>query len=85
MDEAGRVAIPKPLRDELRLQPGDALDIETAGEEITLRPVRSNGVVTKERGVWVFYSGQPVPASATDNILQQIREDRDLSNLGPDE
>jgi len=51
IDKAGRVVIPKPLREELRLEPGDALEIATAGERITLRPVRGTGPLTKEHGV----------------------------------
>ncbi len=35
MDKAGRVTIPKPLREELHLEPGDALEMESAGEQIT--------------------------------------------------
>ena len=82
IDKAGRIVIPKPLREELRLEPGDDLELESAGEEITLRPVRGTGPLTKEQGVWVFRTGQPMPASATDEMLQQIREERDLANLG---
>ena len=82
IDKAGRVVIPKPLRQELHLEPGDALELESAGEEITLRPVRGTGPLTKEHGVWVFHAGQPLPAPATDEMLRQIREDRDLANLG---
>ena len=43
------------------------------------------GPLTKEHGVWVFHSGEPLPASATDEMLQQIREERDLANLGKGE
>lgn len=82
IDRAGRVVIPKLLREELRLEPGDALDMESAGDQITLRPVRGTGPLTKEHGVWVFHAGQPLPPSATDEMLQHIREDRDLANLG---
>jgi AbrB family looped-hinge helix DNA binding protein len=82
IDKAGRVVIPKPLREELHLEPGDALEMESAGEEITLRPVRGTGPLTKEQGVWVFHSGQPLPASVTDEMLRRIREERDLANLG---
>jgi AbrB family looped-hinge helix DNA binding protein len=85
IDKAGRVVIPKPLREALHLEAGDALEVESAGEQITLRPVRGTGPLTKEHGVWVFHSGQPLHASATDEMLQQIREERDLSNLGKGE
>jgi AbrB family looped-hinge helix DNA binding protein len=82
IDKAGRVVIPKPLRDELHLEPGDALEMESSGEQITLRPVRGTGPLTKEHGVWVFHTGQPLPASATDDMLRRIREERDRANLG---
>jgi hypothetical protein len=36
---------------------------------------------TTEHGVWVFDAGQPLPASLTNDILQQIREERDAANL----
>jgi len=82
IDKAGRVVIPKPLREELHLERGDSLEMESVGELIILRPVRGTGPLTKEHGVWVFHSGEPLPASATDDILQRIRKERDLANLG---
>jgi AbrB family looped-hinge helix DNA binding protein len=86
IDKAGRIVIPKPLREELHLEPGDDLELESAGEEITLRPVRGTGPLTQEHGVWVFRThGQPMAASTTEEMLRQIREDRDLVNLGGDE
>lgn len=82
IDKAGRVVIPKSLREGLHLEPGDALEMETAGEEITLRPVRGTGPLRKEHGVWVFYAGQPLSASATDEVLELIRTERDRTHLG---
>ena len=82
MDKAGRVVIPKPLREELHLEPGDSLEMEIAGEQIILRPVRGTGPLTKEHGVWVFHSDEPLSASTTDDMLQRIREERDMANLG---
>ena len=82
IDKAGRVVIPKSVREELCLEPGDSLEMETAGEAITLRPVRGTGPLVKEHGVWVFHAGQPLSASATDELLQRLREERDLANLG---
>ena len=85
IDKAGRVVIPKPLREELHLEPGDTLEMESAGDQITLRPVRGTGPLIKKHGVWVFHSGQPLPPSATDEMLLQIRAERDLANLGKGE
>ena len=53
----------------------------STGEQITLRPVRGTGPLSKEHGVWVFRAGHPLSASATDDVLNRIREDRDLGNL----
>jgi AbrB family looped-hinge helix DNA binding protein len=82
IDRAGRVVIPKAMREELHLEPGDLLEMENAGEQITLRPVRGTGPLKKEHGVWVFHTGDPLPAAATDDVLQQIRTDRDWAILG---
>jgi AbrB family looped-hinge helix DNA binding protein len=85
MDKAGRIVIPKPLRQELRLEPGDTLELESVGEQMTLRPVRGTGPLTEEQGVWVFRTGHPLSATTTDDIIRQLREERDLANLGKDE
>jgi AbrB family looped-hinge helix DNA binding protein len=81
IDSAGRVVLPKPLRDELDLGPGDALELENSGEKITLRPVRAAAPLTKEHGVWVFRIGQPLSAAVTDDMLRQVRKERDQHNL----
>jgi len=55
--------------------------MESTGEQITLRPVRESGSLSQEKGVWVLNAGYPLPAFATDAMLQQIRADRDSTNL----
>ena len=82
IDSAGRVVIPKSLRDVLDLAPGDTLDLEATGQSITLRPARAAVPLTKEKGVWVFRTGQPLDSSAAENVLSQLRVDRDQQNLG---
>ncbi|PYT49530.1 MAG: AbrB/MazE/SpoVT family DNA-binding domain-containing protein [Acidobacteria bacterium] len=74
LDKAGRVVLPKPLRDRLQLAPGDTLHLETEGERITLRPVRQNVMLKKELGVWV-YQGESTDTSITD-LLDRERENR---------
>ena len=82
LDRAGRVVIPKALRDELRLSPGDALDLTVKGDEVTLRPRRGATPLQKERGVWVFRTGKPITAAETDDILRSIRVKRQRQNAG---
>jgi AbrB family looped-hinge helix DNA binding protein len=74
LDQAGRLMIPKALRQQLHLGPGDTLQLESEGDRITLRPVRPEALLKKEQGVWVF-QGEPVNASIPDLIDQQ-REKR---------
>ena len=80
LDKAGRVVLPKPLRDELELAAGDTLELESRGEQIMLRPVRGSAPLQKERGIWVYRTGRPLTAAATDQTLRQIREERDQKN-----
>ena len=83
LDSGGRILIPKGLRSVLRLEAGDEFDLEVAGEQITLRPVRETPPLTKEQGVWVFRAGKPLSASTASEILRSAREDRDRGNLEP--
>jgi AbrB family looped-hinge helix DNA binding protein len=85
VDSDGRILLPKPLREELHLGPGDTLEVESAGEQITLRPMRGTSPLIKERGVWVFRGGAPLPASVTDEALRQIREEREQQTIGTGE
>ena len=82
LDKAGRVVLPKPLRDELQLSPGDTLEVESTGEGITLRPERNTVPLQKERGVWVYRTGHKLPASVADDTLRQIRDERYRAALG---
>lgn len=82
IDKAGRVIIPKSLRDALGLGAGDELELETSGEQITLRPLRGTGPLAQEHGVWVFRAGEPLTAADTDDMLDRLRRERDLENSG---
>jgi len=85
IDKAGRIVLPKPMRDELRLEPGDALEIERSGEEIILRPSRGEGQLRKKHGVWVYRAGEPLSAAVVDSTIRRVRDEREASNMGDDE
>jgi AbrB family looped-hinge helix DNA binding protein len=82
IDSAGRVVIPKALRDELHITAGDELQLEAEGERIVLRPVRTTLPLRKESGIWVFRTGEPLRATVTDEVLEEVRTERDRANLG---
>ena len=74
LDKAGRIVLPKPVRQAMHLGPGDTLQLESEGERITLRPVRPKAMLQKEYGVWV-YQGEPNNVSIVD-LLDRERERR---------
>jgi pimeloyl-ACP methyl ester carboxylesterase len=47
-----------------------------------LRGIHGTAPLTKKHGVWVLHTGQPLPASATDEVRHQAREERDRGNVG---
>jgi len=84
IDRAGRVVLPKPVRDELQLSPGDSLELEVSQDRIVLRPARSRGRMFKENGVWVFDSGQPISEETVRGTIRKVRLDRERRILGND-
>jgi AbrB family looped-hinge helix DNA binding protein len=82
VDKAGRVVLPKPVRDELQLSAGDSLELEISGEQIVLRPVRGRVGMRKKEGIWVLDFNEPISAAATNNVLRDIRRERERSALG---
>lgn len=63
----GQVVLPRPLRQKLGLQPGDALDVKLEGDAIVLRPRRGRRrkakIITDPRtglAVLTFGPGAPI-------------------------
>jgi AbrB family looped-hinge helix DNA binding protein len=82
IDKAGRVVIPKEVRDELRLEAGDTLTLESEGERVTLRPVHGGTPLQKEHGVWVFHGGKQLSLDEANQFVRDAREQRDRQNTG---
>jgi AbrB family looped-hinge helix DNA binding protein len=82
IDKAGRVVIPKRIRDELRLEAGDSFTIECQDDCLTLRPIRPGAPMRKEHGIWVFDGGKPLSLEEANRIVRDVREQRDLQNAG---
>ncbi len=82
IDKAGRVVIPKEIRDELRLGAGDTLTLECEGERLTLQPVHAGTPLQKERGIWVFHGGKPLSLDEANQLVRDVRAQRDRQNAG---
>lgn len=74
IDKAGRIVLPKAVRDGLRIAPGDTLELEVDGERVMLRPKRPAPPLQKERGVWVFRADEPLTTGQVGEVLQSLRE-----------
>ena len=82
IDKAGRIVLPKQMRDDLQLGPGDAIELEASEDRVVLRPARGKGRMRREQGVWVFDSGQPLSADVVRKTIQRVRRERERSILG---
>ena len=77
IDKAGRLVLPKPLREELQVAAGDSLEFELSGDAVVLRPARPSRRIYKKKGIWVLNTGEPMRADLTTQTLRRIRKERD--------
>src|SRR5437016_1007087 len=82
IDRAGRVVLPKPLRDNLQLEPGDWLSVESTENEIVIRPLRGTVPLQKKHGIWTYGVGEPLSLEQVNQTVQDVRRERDLKLLG---
>jgi AbrB family looped-hinge helix DNA binding protein len=76
IDKAGRVVLPKDLREELDINAGDLLRVSVHGDEVTLRPTKeTSGFVRRERAL-IFTSGRTelLDNETVDTLLTGERE-----------
>lgn len=76
IDKAGRIILPKAVRDAMNLSAGDRLEVATQGARIILQPVRAVPAMHKERGVWVFSAGEKLARSVVDQTVRELRNER---------
>lgn len=83
IDKAGRVVLPKPVRDQLQLSAGDSLVLDSADDRIMLRPVRGTAAMREKDGIWVFRTGQPITNDSVNDTIRRVREEREQVALHP--
>jgi AbrB family looped-hinge helix DNA binding protein len=82
IDSAGRIVLPKPVRDRFRLTAGAVLELEERPEALVLRPVEQSPAIVRRDGLLV-YTGEVPAGFRWDSMLDDDREKRiqELSGL----
>jgi AbrB family looped-hinge helix DNA binding protein len=76
IDRAGRVVLPKPLRERFNLVPGDKLRLSVEGNCFRLEPTDTAGKLIKKGTVLVF-DGEFAEAITTAKVNELIEEERE--------
>lgn len=79
IDKAGRVVLPKEVREELAISAGDLLQVSVRGGEVALRPRKeSRGFVRRGKAL-VFSSGTSnvLTNDAARRVMDEVRQERD--------
>jgi len=80
IDKAGRIVVPKPLRDRLGFKPDTELEAIEQPEGVLLKRVEQRPSMVKVDGLWV-HQGSAEPGANWDRILEDVREERIASVL----
>jgi len=89
IDKAGRIVVPKELRDELHLVAGTALQIERSGDRLTLAPASHEAHLEIVNGTPLVFpatsSSKPfLTTEMVNEIIAQGRMERMRRTLGLD-
>ena len=76
IDRAGRIVLPKPLRDQFNLHPGSQLEIKTMQDYLELKPVDAAPALVSQGGLLVHQGTSPLPLT---DATAQAREERIVS------
>ena len=76
IDKAGRIVVPKKLRDALHLTPGTRLRVERAGEALMLEADFPEPRLEMRDGMWVMVGGSPNTAGDVNALIDEQRERR---------
>ena len=75
IDKAGRIVVPKPLKDRLGFKPDTELEAIEQPEGVLLKRVEHRPSITKVDGLWV-HQGRAEQGANWDRILEDLREER---------
>lgn len=79
VDEAGRVLIPKKLRDQLGVQAGMEVEMREFDGRVVLHPVRPKARLVRKKGMLVIDAGAPPKGFDLVKFIKELREERSKS------
>jgi AbrB family looped-hinge helix DNA binding protein len=75
IDKAGRIVVPKPLRERLGFRPDTELVAIEQADGVLLKRVEQRPSMVKVDGLWV-HQGRAEPGANWERILEDVREER---------
>lgn len=76
IDKAGRIVIPKKMRDELRLKQGTRLRIERCGDQLLLEPDLPEARLEIRDGFPVIVGNLPITVEEINDVIRRGYEER---------
>ncbi len=75
IDKAGRIVVPKSLRERLGFRPDTELRAIEQPDGVLLKRVEERPSMTRADGLWL-HRGVPEPRANWDRVLEDMREER---------
>jgi AbrB family looped-hinge helix DNA binding protein len=80
IDKAGRIVVPKPLRERLGFKPDTELEAIEQPEGVLLKRIEVKPSMIKVDGLWL-HQGVAEPGANWDRVVEDAREERTQSTL----
>lgn len=80
IDKAGRIVVPKPLRERLGFKPDTELEAIEQPDGVLLKRIEQRPSMVKVDKLWV-HQGTAEPGAEWERILEGVREERIASVL----
>jgi AbrB family looped-hinge helix DNA binding protein len=81
IDKAGRIVLPKPVRERFHLREGSELELEERSDGLTLRPVEQRASMVQDKGIWV-HLGKVPRGFDWDSVVDAVRDERIKDSSG---
>lgn len=79
IDKAGRIVVPKRLRERLGFKPDTDLEAREQPDGVLIKRAKPQPAMLKLDGLWV-HQGKPEPGAEWEEIVDSVREERAASS-----